>query len=732
MMSIDDETGKIITSRELARAHQMMAGHMPMEVDKGVVIVPFHAGDGDALAGLDGDTLEERWRIPLPDNFRQFQRFEDQLRITLFPQAKTEQETYLPLETLTGALGPPLPPLSQSNEWGGGTYEIQEELASSNTGSMVRVRRNSTMTGQAHWIADLPGSPSSEIRDGHLLYMNCDPPSGRGTLVVVDWETGEVKHTARGLLGIRRLWLFEDLLIAQHDDGLAAFSASEFGLPDALTKPVREEVMEILARLTDERMNQKGSEDAGGALRGSVVDLKQLGPEANEVLSQEVTQLGAWAAVAAVRVLGDHEYRGAADPILARLLRGFAYPKDSGVEPELEMLMALSRIGREGQIATVERILADTRYGADVRRQALATIASIGGPAAERAFDRAMSARPSSSYHWWHPPDASQILDLIGSPVLEALRTGAYQPEWETAANSVKLSTNEGHVLVLFPSSYVGCDNDLWLQEFTASGKAIGEARLLGVQVPLSWADERPLFEAQPRGAEVTVTITDPATCGAESRFPSQVNVGLSAVMRDSDGDGITDLAEKRFHTNPISADTDGDGIPDSDDLVPNAPRDALIGDDGGIESEIFRQLFMFEDRQPSQPPAFVVTDRPRKWIGRANPTLNISPTGMDSMLQVLGTMRCRLIRVEQTTLEAFDRKLEPGTVMICPGDCYEPNESPGRVRKEVQPGELVYRVSTSWAETAARGYLLIVKRLGQRWAIRDIADAGWDHALKP
>ncbi|MBI2839319.1 MAG: hypothetical protein HYX75_13465 [Acidobacteria bacterium] len=127
-----------------------------------------------------------------------------------------------------------------------------------------------------------------------------------------------------------------------------------------------------------------------------------------------------------------------------------------------------------------------------------------------------------------------------------------------------------------------------------------------------------------------------------------------------------------------------------------------------------------------------VEIDRPREWIGRAHPTLNVSPTDMDSMLQVLGTMRCPLIRVEQTTLEAFDPKLEPGTVVICLGDCYEPNESRGGVRKEAQPGELVYRVSTSWDGTAARGYLLIVKRLGHRWAIREIADAGWDDALKP
>lgn len=43
--------------------------------------------------------------------------------------------------------------------------------------------------------------------------------------------------------------------------------------------------------------------------------------------------------------------------------------------------------------------------------------------------------------------------------------------------------------------------------------------------------------------------------------------------MRDRDGDGLTDLQEKRLGTNPLNRDTDGDGIPDNRDKHPRSPK---------------------------------------------------------------------------------------------------------------------------------------------------------------
>ena len=43
----------------------------------------------------------------------------------------------------------------------------------------------------------------------------------------------------------------------------------------------------------------------------------------------------------------------------------------------------------------------------------------------------------------------------------------------------------------------------------------------------------------------------------------------LKTLCRDSDNDGLTDIVEAKFHTDPNNPDTDGDGIPDNLDMNP-------------------------------------------------------------------------------------------------------------------------------------------------------------------
>ena len=57
----------------------------------------------------------------------------------------------------------------------------------------------------------------------------------------------------------------------------------------------------------------------------------------------------------------------------------------------------------------------------------------------------------------------------------------------------------------------------------------------------------------------------------------------------DSDGDGITDLDENEFGTDPNNADSDGDGISDTDERFGNPmtdPNEADTDDDGWSDSE--------------------------------------------------------------------------------------------------------------------------------------------------
>jgi hypothetical protein len=56
----------------------------------------------------------------------------------------------------------------------------------------------------------------------------------------------------------------------------------------------------------------------------------------------------------------------------------------------------------------------------------------------------------------------------------------------------------------------------------------------------------------------------------APATGPQKITIDLASVLRDSDSDGLTDVEEERFGTDPKKADTDGDGIFDGDDIAPD------------------------------------------------------------------------------------------------------------------------------------------------------------------
>ncbi|MES1240110.1 MAG: thrombospondin type 3 repeat-containing protein [Acidobacteriota bacterium] len=90
-----------------------------------------------------------------------------------------------------------------------------------------------------------------------------------------------------------------------------------------------------------------------------------------------------------------------------------------------------------------------------------------------------------------------------------------------------------------------------------------------------------PLFDGDHLRLEVEVRELDPTQIffppislpvkrTAQGLF---LDLPLAALARDSDGDGLTDLAEARLLTDPHLADSDGDGEVDGDDMLPAIPQ---------------------------------------------------------------------------------------------------------------------------------------------------------------
>jgi hypothetical protein len=97
---------------------------------------------------------------------------------------------------------------------------------------------------------------------------------------------------------------------------------------------------------------------------------------------------------------------------------------------------------------------------------------------------------------------------------------------------------------------------------------------------PLS---DLPLFDGDHLRLEVEVREFDPnlfvyPPAGLSVKRAAQnlfLDLSLADLTRDSDGDGLTDLAEKRLLTDPHDADSDGDGLSDGDDRLPGVPQSA-------------------------------------------------------------------------------------------------------------------------------------------------------------
>jgi|GEM_PF-1568675 len=102
--------------------------------------------------------------------------------------------------------------------------------------------------------------------------------------------------------------------------------------------------------------------------------------------------------------------------------------------------------------------------------------------------------------------------------------------------------------------------------------------------------------DAPPKRAIMEGTRDPGATAPAIG--PQSVEIDLAAVLHDSDGDGLTDVEEKRLGLQPGRADSDGDRIRDSDDTAPEfAPPDDLSEDELLLQKAFFAAFGISESR---------------------------------------------------------------------------------------------------------------------------------------
>jgi hypothetical protein len=607
----------------LAGAHELVAidaeagqvtGRLPVDgevedlaVAGGYALANLAGTDAETriTAGFSADTLRPLWRIETRAALPQLERIGDRVYLERWRGGKEGDSEFLPIDPATGRLGRALPPRGGNPIDAGWPWEIQS-LPAGDGEMRERLRRNDAESGKAVWTTELPCRVQGLARSAGTLYASCGRGGGRGLLVTVGWAKGEIQQLAYGLPRGHAFLVGGDLAVVAGEDELAAFSLRDVGPPEA-GRPVEDEVRRIL-------LDTRGDDsplDRGQWIDDRLRELEPLGPAAYPAIVRLLPQLGPTSLVAAADVLAAGGHRAAA-PALARLLGGELErprpgPGWEGWNPRFALLRALARLAGDPEVPAIAALLERGGPGG-VRREAFATLVALRSPAADRAVrawlagPRAGGARPAG----WSPPGPPEASSAAAGELLTA-------------------GLPDGRRLVLFRHGYLGSPDDLWVAEIARDGRPAGPARFTGARLPpLELEDEAPARgEAQTRRVRVTgdaVEVLD----GAGRRLAA---FSLAETARDSDGDGVPDVAERRLRLDPARADTDGDGLSDAEDPAPNARLRRPLNEQQEIAAAIFRQFFALEEgpgRAGRREIAVVVSDFALEWRGRRDITITL------------------------------------------------------------------------------------------------------------
>jgi outer membrane protein assembly factor BamB len=183
--------------------------------------------------------------------------------------------------------------------------------------------------------------------------------------------------------------------------------------------------------------------------------------------------------------------------------------------------------------------------------------------------------------------------------------------------------TPDGRTWGLFESGVLGRHGDLWIAEkisgawadpvFTGVGKFVGRFQKPDAQ------------EEEYRGKKVSEIIGG-----------AWVDLFLNdeSLRKDSDGDGLTDIAERRLGTDPARADTDGDGDNDQVDPWPNAPNREL-NEEEKLYAAVFEARHHFNNNEGPALFTAPVGLQPFEMPGRRGPTLWRSDDKQDHLKEL-------------------------------------------------------------------------------------------------
>jgi len=142
-----------------------------------------------------------------------------------------------------------------------------------------------------------------------------------------------------------------------------------------------------------------------------------------------------------------------------------------------------------------------------------------------------------------------------------------------------------------------------WVIRSHDGGKTWGRPLYTGLRIQAPYvvrpASNVPLLAGDRMRVEVIVRELDESTItfppvGLRAKREQEglmLEIPFDDLERDSDGDGLTDLAEERLVTDPYSPDTDGDGIPDGSDPLPQVAWSSVMDESAVAMGKVLERI---------------------------------------------------------------------------------------------------------------------------------------------
>lgn len=442
------------------------------------------------------------------------------------------------------------------------------------------------------------------VSSGNRIFVVSSHADGNGYVRLIDAEKKKVLATANALdLPAHAALPAAKMVFLDGEDGnVHAFRLDKSQRPKRATVPPEEFAKELLEQ----------AHDAKVPIRGLATKLAGLGAKALPAIEPSLASANTAVVEVAARAVGLIASKQSVPALIKAVgaLAGAPQPPEARVDPLVTVLDAIALIRDGRAVPAVQKVLRDEGQNHKRRRAAYVALGAIGTPVslapiwAYRAQRQLQTAK-------WYPQAFTPSYEYQVEADVET--TAASWPDSIRRETTITVQAKGEQIYTAALSPYLGGYNDLWVGKSDLSG-VITAPFFTGITQPETTAGRRvrlkKLAVDEKGGFELGYEVRGEGGGWSAAR---PVKLSLEALTRDTDGDKLPDVIERRLHTCVGNPDCDGDGLKDSEDLNPLASGKATLTADQRLFREAFFTFYAFLKRRgivvldPGEGPSFEV-----------------------------------------------------------------------------------------------------------------------------